>query len=62
MEILAGVIGGILALVETLQLFVLSDLRDRIGRLENHFIDHGWNGEERRRSPHTKEVRTGDIS
>lgn len=59
MEILAGVIGGILALVETLQLFVLSDLRDRISRIEGHFIDQAWNGQERRRS--MKEVKTGDI-
>jgi hypothetical protein len=58
MEILGGVIGGILALVETLQLFVLSDLRDRISRIENHFLDKGWTGEERRRT--AIEVRTGD--
>ena len=59
MEILAGVIGGILALLEAMQLFILSDLRDRLVRLENHVLNQSWTGEERRRG--VKEVKTGDL-
>lgn len=61
-EIVIGVVGGIIALCETFQVFILADLRDRIVRLENKFIDLAWNGEERRkRSTPQGEVKTGDY-
>jgi hypothetical protein len=41
-EIVLAVIGGIMAITQALAFFILTDLRERIMRLEDKYLRKGW--------------------
>jgi len=52
-SIIVALVGGILALLNTLLLLTVNDLRQRIVRLEDHLMKPAptWDGQEDRRTP-----------